>query len=288
MVGFEKFRSYEKPGERLDGLMRSVAENLNRELQENGSTPLVQPDCSINMDAFEGFGVKEDKEEIRKRELEWSAAENPNVQAFYKDEFGIEGIDNIIARYKKDKEKGASGQLEKAITGVFYKILKSEYMVVRSATFDDYDNGVDNVIVNKRTGDVICAFDEVHGEKGQDRHDKKLEKVKKIAMRGGAKLKYGLSFENGTLIKKTLDNIPVFYLALSSDELKELLGKMSYVAGDKPNEVEIKFFDKLLATMESQAEILNKERIPQSVRTNIDKFQKSVINMKKLSLSATQ
>lgn len=282
MNSFERITRRERPGEKLDGLMSAIADRLNQELPSSNDGALVKNDCSINMEAFGKEDVEEDKKKIWEKEVEWSAAQNPNVQDFYKEKYGAQGVEGVVAEFRKEKERGASGQLEKAITGVFYKILRSEYVVVRSSAFDDYFNGLDNVIVNKKTGDVVCAFDEVHGEAGQERHDKKLDKVKKIACRGGAALKYGLSFEGGSPVKKSLANIPVFYLALSNMELKELLGQMSYGVEDKPGETELKVFDKLVALMEEQAKILGQEHLPPAVRVNLDKFRQGASRMKEL------
>ncbi len=281
---FEKIKKQEQPGEKLDRLMGAIAEKLNQELPSIGGAALVSDDCSVNMEAFGPPELEEDKKKIWQKDVEWSAAENPNVQDFYKDKYGAagEGVAGVVAQFKKEKERSASAQLEKAIAGVFYKILGSEYVVVRSSTFDDYFNGLDNVIVNKKTGDVVCAFDEVHGEAGQDRYDKKMDKVKKIARGGGANLKYGLTFENGAPAKKSLANIPVFYLALSNAELKELLGQMGYGVDDKPAEVELKVFDKLIGSMEEQAKILDQVILPPAVRANLDKFRQSAAQMKQL------
>jgi hypothetical protein len=282
MSSFEQVKKYEKPGDKLDGLMRLIADKLNAGLLEAGGVPLVENDCSVKMEAFEEFDVEGDKNLIWEKDLEWSDAADPNVQKWYKDTFGVEGVDQVVTQYRKNKERAASGQVEKAVTAVFYKILASEYAVVRSSTFDDYFSGIDNVIINKKTGDVICAFDEVHGQSGQERYDKKLGKVKQLAKSGGATLKYGFSFEDGSLIKKSIANVPVFYLALSSDELRGLLAQMGYGADDKPNEAELRIFDKLIAAMEEQAGILEKERLPQNVRDNLNNFCQSSERMKQL------
>lgn len=284
MNSFEKFRRPERSGEKLDGLMDAIAERLNKELPASGDEALVSRDGCINMAAFGDLDVEGDKNKIWEKDVEWSAAENPNVQDFYKDKYGAaaEGVAGVVAQYRKEKARGASGQMEKAVTGVFYKVLGSEYVVVRSSTFDDYFNGLDNVIVNKKTGDVVCAFDEVHGERGQERHDQKLEKVKKIARKGGAALKYGLSFEAGRPVRKSLANIPVFYLALSNQELRGLLDQMSYGVDDRPNPAELETFDKLIGLMEEQAGILSRENLPPGVRANLEKFRQGALRMKQL------
>jgi pyruvate dehydrogenase complex dehydrogenase (E1) component len=101
---------------------------------------------------------------------------------------------------------------------VFHRILGREFVVASASVYDDYFNGIDTVLVDKETGDVICALDEVHDEEGRARHQKKIESIIKTAKKGGAKIKYGITFEKddktgaNKLVQKTISNIPKFYL----------------------------------------------------------------------------
>ena len=47
-----------------------------------------------------------------------------------------------------------------AIMVLLHKMLKDDFVVLRSAKRDDYAGGVDMLIVNRKTGAVICAIDD--------------------------------------------------------------------------------------------------------------------------------
>ncbi len=99
-----------------------------------------------------------------------------------------------------------------AITALLHKILKENFLVVRTSTFDDYKNGIDNLILDKRTGAIICTFNEVlENEGGRERGEsKKVQKVKKSAALGGNKAKYAITLKDGKIIRSSIKNIPVF------------------------------------------------------------------------------
>ena len=290
--GNETYKSPEKPIVKLDRMMEGIAQRLNAELIESGESPLLEKDNSINIEFFRevDFDIKNDKDKIQKMETEWSGANIPNVQEYYRDKFGVEGAEEITKKYIENKNKDTNALVERAITGVLHNILKSEFLVMRSCVYDDYFNGFDNVIVNKETGDVICAFDEVHDEEDKRYQAKKLEKIKKISQRGGATLKYGVTFKKDEstgekkLIKKTIKNIPVFYLSLSNSELNGLLSGMNFDIDGKASREELAVFDKLLLSLDEQAKILEKEKIPFGVRENLTKSKNLFQQMKKLRL----
>ncbi len=279
MSRFEQHKRPERPAEKLERLMSAIAQKQNQELFFDG-VPLLKDDCTINMEAF--GGAAEDEKKIWEQDVKNSAAQNQNVQEYYKAKYNAEGPEQIVKQFRQNREEHASVQLEKAVTAIFYKILKSEYVVVRSAVYDDYFNGIDNVIVNKKTGDIICAFDEVHGQEGQERYDEKKRLKFERSKRQGSELKYGIGLENGRLAKKSIKNIPVFYLALSSGEFKELLGRMNFDAESSPNEAEKATFDKLLGSLKSQANQLEKEKLSQEVRSHLFNFRKSSARMEEL------
>jgi hypothetical protein len=182
-----------------------------------------------------------------------------------------------------------------AVTAVFHKVLGEKFIVVRSSTFDDYENGVDNIIINKETGDVVCAFDEVRENSAavrkiredemveMTRTEDKEEKIKRKARNGGTKIKYSFGFDNGKLVKKETitTSIPMFYISVEAGELDKLLEGMNCVS-DKPNAVELEIFDKLIASLESQVELLHHENVPEPVQNNILSFEKSLVEIKEL------
>ena len=112
-------------------------------------------------------------------------------------------------------------------TSLFNKFLKEDFLVLRTSRYDDIKNGVDNMILEKNGKNVICAIDDVTQTKLSTYfEEKKKEILHKNLELNGVKIKYGVYFEkdkNGqkVLRKGPLENIPLFYLPLTQDYLKE-------------------------------------------------------------------
>ncbi|MFZ2188189.1 MAG: hypothetical protein WAV73_01330 [Candidatus Moraniibacteriota bacterium] len=333
---FQKPKSPENFKEKLDGMMSVIAQKLNAEFQALGENQaLLNSDNAINMEAFrpgektkgkrdrnknkldnlleaqsvtnEEEPVKAltfvdaDKERIRNKNIEFSAADNPSTQLHYIDEFGVKNdeniVDNVIEQFKKNNEKKLSFLLEKAVIALFYRLLDAEFMVMRSSTYDDYFNGIDNVIVNRKTGAVICAIDEVHSEIDGERLSDKIQKVERIAKDDGATLKYGVMLKKDAstgaqkLVKRPIENIPVFYIGLSAEELKSLLSGMNYDVNGKINQIEFDIFDKIMISLEDQIIKLSTVKkssdkpLHDGVKKNIAIFKDSVRQMKKLRVA---
>jgi len=293
--------------EKLEGMLSAMSTEINQELRASIGHDILNNDASINMDSFwtkkggpykkEGAddSVKADKEMVRDLELRFSGVKNEdgsiNEKALisYEKEYGTTDFDEIIQIHKKNREKQSNHKLEMAITGLLYKVLKSEFVVVRSSLLDDYTAGVDNVIVNKRTGQVVCAFDEVHDQKGGGREKEKINKVSKKAEKGGATIKYGFTFEKDSvsnetkLIRTAIDHIPSFYLGLTPEELEELLNSMEFDISKEVTKVELKIFDILIKSLEEQIDMLeNNKKIDEKIRKNIQNFKNSLKQMKDL------
>jgi hypothetical protein len=273
--------------ERLKQLLISISGEINQDMAkyaEPGKTAFVAPDCTINMRAFKGkagfdeASIGRDEAKIHESQIGFSSAMSPNVQAFHK----VNTADGVIDKWITNKEKSLSNRLEMSVTGVFHKMLKSEFLVVRSSTYDDYYNGADTVIVNKETGDIICAIDEYNAE--GDRSDAKQKKAQKTDNRG-ANLRYGLTFEKGAaesapkLVVGPIRNIPVFYLKLTRDQLDPLLSGMDYSSTDRLAPVELEVFDKLTADLHAQASELKGKSTNPALAANLERAVNSVKRM---------
>ena len=202
----ESYRSPERPSEKLDAMLQDLAKAHNQEWQNPG---LILPDGRI--DKIE----KQDEEEVDKIERNLAVVDNSDVRKHYLSEFGADTPEKIISQWKINREKLLAGQWEKAAV-ILMARLAPEFLVARASAYDDYKNGVDNIILDKETGDIICAFDEVRDEPGGQRQKKKAADLLKYARRG-ATIKYGLGFEKDEtgarkLIRKEIKNIPKFYL----------------------------------------------------------------------------
>jgi len=304
----EREPSREECSEKLQVMLSQAALAMNERLKNNfgEKTDLITNDCFLNMEMFKrGAGgpfsnetVEEDEGFVKEKEIEWSGAENLRVQQHYKESFiskygkrafeekyGNTNPEEMVRQeYKIEKSKNPGVMLEMAITGLFYKMLTPDIMVVRTSAFDDYRNGIDNVMVNVKTGEVICTFDELYDDiEDHKRAQDKMERVKEKARKGGSFVKYGFTFEKDNnsdenkIVKKSIRNVPSFYLALSSSELKELMRDMNYDIFGAPSGTEAKTFSKLSASLREQISILEKEQLPETIRQKLQQLKRSSI-----------
>lgn len=272
----------------LDALMAQMAQELNAKYGA-----FLNTDCSVNMDSFagkRGYDIEADKIEIEAREDSFSDAhtENENRLAYFAD-LGLTTPEKRLAYWKEKKEASENEKLEKAVVVLFNKILGPEFLVVRTSTFDDYINRVDTLIVDVKTEKVVGAFDEVRGKAHFERNREKEAKVLEKAQRGGAYIKYGINLEKDMarggqgLLKKELNNLPLFMISLAQDELKDLLKNMNYDTQGKVSGVELKVFNQLMESFEEQVKTLESNNgIRGQISANIRSFKESLGRMKQL------
>jgi chemotaxis protein histidine kinase CheA len=154
---------------------------------------------------------------------------------------------DFIREFLLERAKEKSRQLEMAMTILLHKAFGKRYIIVRSSKYDDYnrDGGIDNVLVDKETGTVICGFDEVRNNPKSHRKAEKGDKVLERARAGGTELIYGLSIDEGKMKLKSMSNLPLFFLSLDEDEYEELIGSLQY--GERRytnlNDVEKKYIE---------------------------------------------
>lgn len=205
MEGAPKFKSSETKKtsfEKLNEVMGRMAQEVNATVKEMyGMEKLVDEAGRIEASQYanENGGIYEtedvvaDQETVDSLDRYNSGADVQKTQEFYKKEYGADGtLEGTIAKYRERKEVAKSNQAEMAITALLHKMLKERFIVVRASTFDDYKHGMDNLILDRETGAVICAFDEVIRNEGDAaKAPVKLEKIKKAALKGGNEAKYG-------------------------------------------------------------------------------------------------
>ena len=249
--------------------------NLNKkDDREKYRTPeLVNKDCTVRM---EGSQIKEcgpfSKEEI-KDDMQWIA----DCENKWSNGQGAEA-------FREAKTKTHGDLWEKALTVIFHKILGSDFLVVRASKYDDLKNGIDTFLVNA-DGDIICALDEVSTEKGSDLAKIKSQKAEEKNKLGGAKIKYGLSFDkNKNIVKKSIKNIPMFYMRLSGEKLVELLKEIHLNPHEsKVSNIEFEIFDSLIASLEKQIiEENDNEKIPDKLKQKMKQLSNSLEKMKKI------
>lgn len=285
----DKSEHHENPVDALFLLTKRISEEINKDVQKkyNAKHNLVNERGAISMDFFSRVNggiytpeeIENQKKEILEKEIEWSGANDLNVQAFFKNNRKIEGKEKIAEARLKDKEREKSSQMEMLTNAIFYKVLKERFIVVRASTYDDYFSGVDNYLADKETGDVVCAFDEVHDHVRGDRKDKKWERVEAIG-KGGKKIKYGVVPQGEKLIQKEIRNIPVFFLSLTTEELTRGMEKFSRDINDAANEWEKTTFNKFMMLLQEEYDRVKDMQMPSQTRENLKKFKRALETMK--------
>lgn len=288
IIGYmEQFHSERQrpPREKLRAFVADVAKEINGTVEgEYGLGELLDTRGMIRMEGFgeaPGFSdarIEHDKKEIYEREVEWSGARDPRIREFYRERYGAETEEEIVRIHGENKEREKNGQMEMFVAALFHKILKGDFIVARASAYDDYNHGIDTVMVNVKTGDIVCAFDEVHDHKASDRAAEKEEKIKRKARQGGSMLSYGIAMEGGKLVRREVKDLPVFFLGLSTADLEAALANMSFGSGASEKEREI--FTVFLASLEDQRTTLLAERVPKPVRDALVRFETSLEMMK--------
>jgi hypothetical protein len=245
----------------------AASENINTEAEKfYGLKGLVEKDGCLALSGYaksNGGIYSEQRMETFKQEI--SDSEAAHSMAFRAGR-GTPEFNRIISDWKERSKQSKANKIEQAIMLLFYKFLKEEFIVVRSAVYDDYKAGVDNLIVNKRTGEVICAIDDFH----EGEHDRnKAEKTKRKAEKGGSTVHFGLGVKDGKIIRTKMENLPVFYLGISSESFEALMqsmgGDINSPLSPKEKEVFLEFVSSLQAQQQAMAELTLKPKIQANV-----------------------
>jgi hypothetical protein len=171
-----------------------------------------------------------------------------------------------------DKEKNPASLTEMALTLSLQRLLPERFMVVRSARYDDY-NGVDQLIIDRANGSVVCGIDEVIDREGNTGPSKKEEKIRKKMLNGGAKVKYGVRVEGGSLQLGNLKNVPAFYLSLSPSELAILCQDLSQ---DEATPTERELFSRLRSSLSQQIKSYESLPLDRNLKANVALFAQSL------------
>ncbi|MCF7819959.1 MAG: hypothetical protein K9M44_00605 [Candidatus Pacebacteria bacterium] len=246
---FEKYKGF------LQEKMSALAERVNKEHGE-----ILNADGSIKVSNQDDLAL------IKAQEEAWASETGIGREAWL-----------------EKKESNKAEMTEKVITLVLDKMLGDDFVVVRASSFDDYNNGVDNVILDKRTGQVVCGFDDVISRDGENGSEKKAEKVKRVMAKGGAKLKYGLDLKgDGSIETGQLKNLPAFYLALSKDDLASAL-KVLENNGSVSDFQELG--SKLLLSLDDQIKNVDRDDLDNDLLFNLSEFEHSLFEIKQSFLS---
>ncbi|MCU0678930.1 MAG: hypothetical protein MUC28_00590 [Planctomycetes bacterium] len=285
--------------EKLNALTSDFSSVIRTELKKyaaDGEPDLIDNKGRIRMSPF--------KSNFGDERIEWDMITvkqkgfgpdftNPKVQDHFGPIYGTKDPVKMAERHSEESEERHGSLGEMAITCILHKILRDRFLVMRTAIFDDYENGADNLIVDKKTGEAVCAVDEVVDEPGGKWETAKSRKVREKNRRGGNKIRYGITIRNGKLEKGQLRDIPCFYLCLSKVELTELLQGMVYDRNEV-SPAELKAFDRIFPAPDGQDQIsenhswlgqaraLEKSDFPAPLLANVKKFFNTLEDMRKL------
>lgn len=186
-----------------------------------------------------------------------------------------------VEEWKRKRDKNPSIIAEMAVVTLLHRFLKDRFLVARASAYDDYEYGMDNVLLDKETGSVICGFDQVL-VMGQDKEDnKKKDKMEKMLLRGGAILEYGVILDEDKKIKRgRISNIPAFFLAITKKDLSDLL--LDLKNNSDSSGVTKKILNQILISIKKQQRTAEDllEKSDQNIKyrkliDNLDKFKES-------------
>lgn len=252
----------EEKTERLQQFIETIASNYR-----NSYNLPMEGSGRIDMESYKGLYADVDKDKNLVREKE---------QAWFPDATGEE----IKGRTHSDGER-----LEMLTFAVLHKNLGQKFVLARASRYDDIINGADTILLDKKTGNLVCAFDEVGDASGAE-YEKKQATVKERNVRkGGATLKYGLKLtkENDTqqVSPAEVKNLPVFYIALPKEFIEKVLREFSFSL-DEQSDSERKLFDYFIAavTLQTQALELYGDRLNEGLKKKLSGFKKTLENIK--------
>ncbi len=157
-------------------------------------------------------------------------------------------------RWEREQEDRLSELMEMVVMIILYKFLKEEYIPCRAAKYDDY-HGVDNILVHKKSGAVLCAFDDVR-EVGANAEKSKLDYVKEKASSGGQKITYGFTTENEEIVKKTIFGVPKLYLGFTNEWLAKAIKAVNTKDLNSVSQEELEVYSHIIELLTEQTPML--------------------------------
>lgn len=246
--------------------IRSIVEQVNQEYD----TTLLSEDGTVSMKQF-GYTkeeLEEDKKKMKDKENGWLRRDmglNPDS------EISKELREEWLRNQAKKAMNKKSDLAELVATVLFHKVLGKDYIIARASKYDDYF-GFDNIIVHKKTGTVVCTFDDVHDRKDGSTIQEKKREVVKSAQKGGATIKYGFTFRNNQLVKEKIEHVPKLYMAFDMKELDQALETVQPSNLQSVSEAEYKVYNRMIENFEEQIDILKNNSRDIKLLENIEKF----------------
>ncbi|MDF1497861.1 MAG: hypothetical protein P1P85_00690 [Patescibacteria group bacterium] len=243
----------------INGLLKQIYQKFNNEF----GTDIINEDGSIKGFSQEMGGKEKQEEYYQKLDL-------------WKKEY--ESYNEFIKR--KETNKGIIW--EKISLVILNKILGKDFIVIHSSQNDDIHHSIDTIIIDKKSGEVVCTIDDVETDTEESRYLEKLKKLTTINQKfGGAFIEDGLELIDGKLINKHIRNIPIYLLQISEKNFEKVLSGMDINSIDAISDIELNIFDILIESLENQNEKLkNTEKIPINLKKKTSVFSESLEKMK--------
>ena len=254
----------EQKGTRREGLggLKDSIKEISLELRKEGIP--VDENARVDINKFRNVYSKEsiesDSSWVKKLKEQWERAAASDSRWSW-----------VPNKEKAPKDIPVGDVFEMLATSVLSKFLGKDFVVTRTSEYDDVRNKVDNLILEKETGNIICAFDEVGSASGERFEEKRNKVLERNWQRGGADLKYGISYEKEgdemKLKKGAIYQIPLFYLALSQGEIKRTLDD---------SRQDIKIFQEFISSAKEQIKEIKNGPVHSKLKGRLDFFEKVI------------
>ena len=233
--------AYEREREILNSLMTAAAEyyrSLGIKLFQDGRiNPSAFTQCrDVNEFNEHTLFVKKQEEKWKK----WEREERELGKQVQK-EWGV-----IMRATDKDPWQRIDSEFfEQLVPLLFTKVMPEKFIAVRSAKYDDYTNGVDTIIIDRDTGEILCSVDEFTSDKEMVTGHK-VKKVMQVNSNGTV-LSYGYKREsNDSFVPvKACGNFPVCVLSIPRSKVHEIIGILGEGL-DNVSDLEKKAFKELI------------------------------------------
>jgi len=245
----EERASKEKNIEKLRELLEKQLTEIKKRIPE--LEDVIDNSCRIEPGFFSKIYSKEviekDIKDTENKEIRFyleslSKRKNIKVNRIEIDEYVRKKLkgqerEELLEEARKEKLKTKGDQLEVFKTLMFNEFLGSNYCSLRTSLYDDIENGIDNTILDLKTGEIICAIDET-GDVGELELSKKRSDIRYKNHSGeGGELKYGIIIKEREINLGKISQIPILYLPLSIEGLNQGIERLisCFEKSDKPS-----------------------------------------------------
>lgn len=262
----ESYAPPERRSETAGRLVRGLSEKINRELPG-----LVDDEARIRDQAYDrDLGgpfaptvVQDARQFVRRREREF----------FHLQAVSPEAVEQRL-QMARDAQAEHDGAIAEAVIAAVLDVkLGDRYLIVRSNAYDDYAGGVDHLIVDRQTGDVVCAVDEVVADEADQRLSAKQQRAERRSEHHGSTVRFGVTFEHGRLVRKQLEHLLTFIVPVARDTLRSALGELG--RGEPGASVE-DVYARLTESLARQAQELQRADLSVGLRIALAKFQRTL------------